>query len=363
MRKCVTNRENLEVGQGRASRASRIPFRIRRMIEAAALTTGLGVVGLGVVMGLARPAEASIVERVVAVVGERPILLSELRQRARPHLIRIVQQNPNASQQAAAESEMFRELLNRMIDERLEEQAADKARVSVTPEEVDNGIRQVAAGAKLTPADVLAEARKQGLSEQDYRDEIRRQVLEGKLIQLRVRGRVRVTEQDARAAYNRLVKETQQQSPVDLRILVLQIPQGASQKTIEQRTNLAGELSKRAHAGEDFCELVATYSEDPTTKNTCGSRGPVPVAQLFPELAQAATSLKPGETSAAIPFRDPMGNTAMLVVQLAAAQPSIPAYDDVKDQMMERAYVEATDRQRKLWLSELRRGVYLDVRL
>ena len=31
--------------------------------------------------------------------------------------------------------------------------------------------------------------------------------------------------------------------------------------------------------------------------------------------------------------------------------------------MMERAFVEATDRQRKLWLQELRRGVYIDIRL
>ena len=47
------------------------------------------VVLLGALLAAPNHAEASIVERVVAVVGERPILLSELRQRARPHLIRI----------------------------------------------------------------------------------------------------------------------------------------------------------------------------------------------------------------------------------------------------------------------------------
>jgi hypothetical protein len=84
---------------------------------------------------------------------------------------------------------------------------------------------------------------------------------------------------------------------------------------------------------------------------------------LFPELQQAASSLKPGETASPIPFRDPMGNSAVLVVQLASEQPKIPPYDQVKDQMMERAFVDSTERQRKLWLSELRRGVYIDVRL
>lgn len=328
--------------------------RVGRLLAGAALLVGIAA---------GRPADASIVERIVAVVGERPILLSELRSRGRPHLWRIAASTPNPTQQAAQESEMFRELLNRLIDERLEEGAADKAHITVSPEEVDNGIRQVAAQTKLQPKDVIAEAKRQGLTEQDYRDEIRRQVLEGKLIQLRVRGRVRVTEQDARAAYGRWLKEVQQQHPVDLKIIVLQIAPGSTAEKAAAIEALGQELSNRARRGDDFCELVTNYSQDPTTKNTCGSRGPVPTSMLFPELQQVAGTLKPGETAAPIPFRDPMGNSAVLVVQLASQQPQIPPYDQVKDQMMERSFVDATERQRKLWLTELRRGVYIDVRL
>jgi peptidyl-prolyl cis-trans isomerase SurA len=312
---------------------------------------------------LAVDANAAIVERIVAVVGERPILLSELRQRARPMLFRIAASTSNPTQQAAQESEMFRELLTRLIDERLEEQAADKARITVTPEEVDNGIRQVAAQARIDPKQLVAEAKRQGLSEQDYRDEIRRQVLEGKLIQLRVRGRVRVSEQDARAAYGRYVKDMTEQSPVDLRILVLQVPPGASQQTTAARVTLGEELSRRGKAGDDFCELVRTYSDDARTKNTCGTNGPMPLHMLLPELQQLATTLTPGEVSSPIVFRDPAGQQAVLVVQLAAQQAKIAPYEQVKEQMMERAFVEATERQRKLWLQELRRGLYIDVRL
>jgi peptidyl-prolyl cis-trans isomerase SurA len=310
-----------------------------------------------------RSADAAIVERIVAVVGERPILLSELRQRARPHLFRIAVSTQNATQQAAAESEMFRELLTRLVDERLEEQAADKAHLTVTPEEVDNGIRQVAAQARIDPQQLIAEAKRQGLTEQDYRDEIRRQVLEGKLIQLRVRGRVRVTEQDARASYGRYLKEMEQQSPVELRLLVLQVPPGSTQQTAAARVALGEELSRRANSGEDFCKLVTDYSDDSRTKSTCGSNGPVPLQMLLPELQKVATTLKPGEVSAPIVFRDPTGQQAVLVVQLAAEQSKMPPYEQVKDQMMDRAFVEATERQRKLWLQELRHGVYVDVRL
>src|SRR5260221_13758723 len=104
-----------------------------------------------------------------------------------------------------------------MIDERLEKAAAEKARLQILPEEVDRGILNGANNAKLAQAELLGEVRRQGLTEQDFRDEIRRQILEGKLIELRVRPRVRVTEQDARAAYQRWIKEITEQHPVDLR--------------------------------------------------------------------------------------------------------------------------------------------------
>ena len=86
------------------------------------------MLALGVALALPRNAEATIVERVVAVVGERPILLSDLRHRAFPFLSRNLRELVRARRsERPSETQMFRELLNRMIDDRLEEHAADKA--------------------------------------------------------------------------------------------------------------------------------------------------------------------------------------------------------------------------------------------
>lgn len=323
-----------------------------------------GAAALMAVVTDAPPAKASIVERIVAVVGERPILLSELRLRARPHLFRIMQATQNPAQQAAQESEMFRELLSRMIDERLEEQAAAKANITVGSEEVDAGIRQVAAQAHIDVPTAIAEAKRQGgLSEQDYRDEIRRQVLEGKLIQLRVRNRVRVTDADARAVYNRWVKEMQKEQTIDLRLLALAIPPDATEERAKARVALGEELSRRGKAGEDFCKLVHDYSDDPSTRDNCGSRGPLRVAQLSPELLQVVRALKPGDVSQPIMFRDPNGQAGVLVAQAPKDPQKVPTFDQVKDEMLNQAFFDATERQRKLWLQELRRGLYIDVRL
>src|SRR5262249_40289305 len=153
------------------------------------------------------------------------------------------------------------------------------------------------------------------------------------------------------------------QQPVELHMLVLQVPPGSTEQTAKARVALAEEISRRGRTGDDFCELVRQYSDDTSTKSTCGSRGPTPLRALLPEIQTVATSLKPGEVSSPIVLRDPTGQQAILVVQPAKVQSGPPPFEEVKEQMMERAFLEATDRQRKLWLQELRRGIYIDVRL
>jgi peptidyl-prolyl cis-trans isomerase SurA len=330
---------------------------LRRSRRSIAAALAFAACALGA-LSFAPSAQATIVERVVAVVGERPILLSDLRHRARPFLSRIYATGQSPAQIAANETQMFKELLNRMIDDRLEEQAADRARLNVSLDEVDKAVSNIAAQAKIDSRALIAEAKRQGLTEQDYRDELRRQVLEGKLVQLRVRGRVKVSDEDGKAAYARWVKESGAQ--LDVRILALRSsPTPAVQQA---RALLADDIVKRARAGEDFCKLVEDYSDDTQTKQSCGSRGLLSMENLVKEVQLAVHALKEGETTDPIHYAPNGTEEATLIVQLHKAA-KVPTFEEVRDQMMDRAFGEAMERQRKLWLGDLRRGVYVDVRL
>lgn len=323
----------------------------RTKAKAAALMTA------ALCSAIASSAHGTIVERVVAVVGERPVLLTDLRKRARPYVYQIYSSSPNEAQRAAQESEMYRELLNRMIDERLQDQAADKARLAVTAEEVDRGLKNKAASLGLTVKDLLAEAKRQGLVEADYRDEVRRQLLEGKLIQLRVMSRVRVSEDDARNEYARWVGQLTNTLFVEPLMIARPIA-GMGDTEVKEELRLAAEAVQKARSGTPYCKVVEQYSKDVQTKNVCGSRGLQPMTALFPELEAAVKALRPGEIS------DPIviAGQAVLVVSITKA-PRIPAFEEVREQMQERAMGQVIDRQRKLWLEELRRGIYIDVRL
>ncbi len=312
----------------------------------------------GLVIGLlgalaAGPAHASVVERVVAVVGDRPVLLSELEARARPFLSR----GPSSTSLATTlHGDLLREVLGRVIDDRLEERAAAVAGVRVSPEEVDHALAQVAREAKIPVAALLAEAQRQGLPEADYREELRRQLLEGKMLELRVRARVRVTDEDARAAYAAWIVEYARQQVVDVNILPLRLRPDASPATIAAGMKWASELAARARAGESFCALYRQFATHPGVG--CGSSAPQPTAALPPPVADAVRALKEGEIADPILTDD----GTVLLVRLHE-RPKPPAFDQVREAMHERALSDAIAQQRKLWLDELRRAAYVDERL
>lgn len=312
----------------------------------------------------ARPAHAIIVERIVAIVGDRPILLSELRHRAKPRLVliarRALDQGAPAEaipmQLAAAEPKEMRDALDEIIDERLMEQQADHAHLSVSIAEVDRGVTQKAQQLNITEKELWARAHAQGYTNQDYRDEVRRQLLEGKLLQLRLAGRIHIGDADARATYDRVVRQLGETGAVDLEVLSMRLAPTPS--AIQAKEELAQQIVLRARNGESWCDLVKQYSDDVDTRDTCGSKGAVSAAGVIPVARKMLLTMKEGDVSD--PIR--VGDRAIIAFKLAKRE-HVPPFEQVKEQMFDQATEEAILHQRELWVKELRRTVYMEVRL
>ncbi|MEO6418093.1 MAG: hypothetical protein ABIP39_01700, partial [Polyangiaceae bacterium] len=91
----------------------------------------LGLVLGAVPVASAPTAQATIVDRVVALIGERAIFLTDLQKRAHPFRLRIYGSTQDPPTLAAEDAEVMKEVLERMIDERLEDEVADKSHVSI----------------------------------------------------------------------------------------------------------------------------------------------------------------------------------------------------------------------------------------
>ena len=130
----------------------------------------------------------------------------------------------------------------------------------------------------------MREATKTGLAPQEYRDEVRRQILEGKLLQLRVRSRVRVTDEDIKSTYSRLQLAERARLNYRLAWVVLRVPHGSTPTAVADREDLGARIAATARAGVDssgnrveFADLARSFSDDTPTRSAGGrSRYPHP---------------------------------------------------------------------------------------
>jgi peptidyl-prolyl cis-trans isomerase SurA len=321
-----------------------------RALRKTLLVVALGVAGAG--LGSPPEAEAAVVERVVAIVGERAILLSDLRERARPFLVRVYSEVPPGAQRAAAISELYKQLVERMVDEELQQRAANRARIVVAAQEVDQALARVAAQNGMPVEQLVAEARRTGLTEQQYRNEIRRQVLEAKLMNLRLQGRIRITEQDLRAAYRDLVMQ-------ERRRLAFRLAWVTIDTARTNASELAERIAEQAQAGADFAELARRYSSDADTRKVGGLLPTQKPGSLPASLDRAALGLDVGEVSS--PLR--LGSHFVVLKLVERQQSQLPDFEEARSELGERVYLEKMTKARQHWLDGLRRRTHVEVRL
>jgi peptidyl-prolyl cis-trans isomerase SurA len=285
-------------------------------------------------------------------------LLSDLLQRARPFQMQVYGTVPEGASRNAALSQLYRQLVERLVDEELQGREAVRANINVTAEEIEAAMARVAKQNDVSVQQLYDEAQKNGLGVAEYRQEIRRQLLDAKMLNLRIQGRLRIGEDDMRSAYHRLAQEERKKLEFRAAWIRFQIPAGGPEQA-EQVHATAAQVADRARAGADFAALAAKYSSDPATRETGGLLASMQPGQLPQEVDSAVLAIEPGEVTAPIRVGD-----AWLVLKLVERAPSeLPEYEKAKQQLQTRVYSEKMDAARRQWLGDLRKRTHVDIRL
>ncbi|MEM1032474.1 MAG: SurA N-terminal domain-containing protein [Myxococcota bacterium] len=339
---------------------------MKRRIGAALLVATLLSVGLG-----PRVAEAVVVERVVAVVAEKAILLTDVRKRARPYLRRLYAQVPPGSpQRAGAESKIMKDMLEKMVDEELEQLVALRQNTTVTAAEVDAALRRVSRANNVPLSQLYEDVRRNsGMGEVEYRQEIRRQVLEGKLLNRFAQG-LRVNKAEAMKMFADIRARERKILLYQPSWIVFRLAKDAAPEVVAGRRALARQVVADARAGVPFAELAANFSEDAATSQAGGDLG-VRIPSLSPraatgkfkllakELEDEALALDRGEVSDPFVFKE-----ALVILTVTQRQPSrYVSFEAVKREMAERVRAEKLQRVKEKWLQDLRKRTFVDVRM
>jgi peptidyl-prolyl cis-trans isomerase SurA len=297
------------------------------------------------------------VERVAAVVNDELVLLSEVEEQLVPLLNQVPASLKGPARQKRVE-EMRREVLEGLIAERLLQQQVEALHLDVTSEEIERAIAEVREQNQMDDEQLTRALRQQGLSVPEYREALSKQLLKAKVINLKVRARVNLTEADIQSTVARRFRLQAPEYKVRAKHALFAVMAGSAPEVEAHKRAGAEELLRRARAGEDF-EGLARELSDPPTRDNGGDLGFFKRGELMPEFEAVAWKTEPGRLAG--PVRTTHGWHVIYVVDRRTLDTRTP--EQVKRDLREALVAEEMERAYKRYISELRAESHVEVRM
>jgi peptidyl-prolyl cis-trans isomerase SurA len=243
----------------------------------------------GAVSAQSRPI---LIDRVVAVVNDEVITRFELNNQKRAVAAQLRRQNVTPP----PDSELDAQVLERFINERVQLQHAKESGVRADDETVTAALQNIAQQNKMSMQQFVEALRKDGLSIEQFREELKNEIILNRVRDREVDSRVIVTdgEIDAYLATSKLQGALQAEYQL-AHILVL-VPEQATPEQVETRKKRAEEAMKQVKSGTAFAQVAAVFS-DTNDAAQGGALGWRKADRLPTIYAEAAEKLAIGGTS------------------------------------------------------------------
>jgi len=251
---------------------------------------------------LAATAHAQVrpLDRVAAIVDGDVIMQSQLQAR-----LREVQQTIGRRGAALPpEHVLTQQVLERLIIENIQLQIGERSGIRIGDAELNETMASIAQRNGLTLDQFRAALARDGLSYEDARDQVRREMIISRVRQRRVAERIQVSDQEVQNFLASELGKLQLSEDLRLASILIPLPDGASSEAIQTAERQARDIYNQLRQGADFAQLAMSRSVDENALEG-GEMGWRKAAQLPPPLDSMVAALKVGEVSE--PLRTPGG--------------------------------------------------------
>ena len=218
-----------------------------------------------------------------------------------------------------AETEMRRQALDALIDERVMISSARESGVRVEEPDVDRAVQSIAAQNQITLAVLRERLRAEGTDYGRFRINVREQMLIERLREREVYQRIRVSEEDI-DAYLLQQREAANTDPqTNLAQILVTVPEDANPAQVAARRAIAEAALARVLAGEAF-EVVAREVSEDGNRRAGGEIGLRLASRLPDAFVEATKALRPGQVTPQ-PLRTGAGFHVIKVIDRKEAVP------------------------------------------
>jgi peptidyl-prolyl cis-trans isomerase SurA len=297
-------------------------------------------------------------ERVVAVVNDAVILQSELDARLIPVRAEAEQiQDPTERKRRLAK--LSSQVLDEMVNEELIVQSAAEAKIEVDSSEVQAALDQIKEENKLDDAGLTQALAAQGYTLQNYKQDLRRQLLRLRAVNQLVAPKVQVTEEDVKARYDQMQRRSDAVSAVRLSHILIKLPQHPSEQELKDAKAKAATAIDRVKKGEPFATVAEQMSDDDSTKKSGGELGWFERGSIQADWEPIVFSMEKNDVRG--PVVGSQGLEVFYVTDIKQSQ--LKPFAEMKDQLQREIRRRELDKATQTWLEELRKKAYIDIKL
>jgi peptidyl-prolyl cis-trans isomerase SurA len=323
------------------------------------LNPGL-IAGFTLLCGIltAAASEGVILDRIVAVVNDDVITLTEVQEEGLQTIRRIVQESLGEERERRLRT-TERQILDELILRKLQLQEAKKEKIEATAAEVRSAIEDLKKRNGLTSDEELQAAMsRELLSEEQFRKGIAEQVALTKLVARQVRSKVVVLDEEARRYYDEHQEQFKDIPQVKIRHLLVAVPQQPTRDDVLRAKSRIEEAQVLMKLGAKFSTVAKQYADGPLASSS-GEIWTMKRGELAPELEQTALALPIGQVSGII--TNPAGFHLIQVEERVAGQ--ILPFDQVKEAARNTLFDQKAETKFKEWVQTLKAKASVEMKM
>ncbi len=222
------------------------------------------IVGLcaSLVLGGAH-AQVVPLDRVAAIVDNDVVMASQVTER----MAAVRDQLQEQGSQLPPEEILRKQVIDRLVLESIQLQMGERAGIRIDDASLNQTMQQLAERNGVSLEEFRAALARDGISYDQARDQIRREMIINRVRQRRVAERIQISDQEVRNFLNSEAGRMQTAPEYRLAMIVLQVPEGAGQQEVLSIAETANEIYQELREGADFGTLAVSRATG-TAKNS-----------------------------------------------------------------------------------------------
>lgn len=301
-------------------------------------------------------AASEVIDRIVAVVNEDIILLSELRERMAPYVQRIRQQEFDLDKERQMLFKVREETLNRLVDEKLTDQEIKRNDIQVDEATIDATIERIKTANYFTDEDLRRVLKQDQMTMEQYREKIREQVLRSRLVNYQVRSKIVITDAEIRAYYDSHPELYGGEVSYHLRNILMLVPEYSTDTEKAAIHEQMKQVRSQILSGEAFADMARKYSQAPAAADG-GDIGEFEDKALSPQIRAALEGLDPGGTTEVLDTDQGFQLFHVEAINRTEGKPLA----SVKEEIHQKLFTEVVDKEFLSWLEDLRSGSHIKI--